>query len=203
MASACGVTAPGGCVDDRRCGWRWLAKDVPRHPREGGGEGRAAPGVQDRRQRAANRASGLRQDDAGARYSVAVRRHDRGGEAGRGMRGVGSESPGRAMVGSRGRPGEVTLATHGVLLLDDFANFRRDVIDEVRRAIARGHVEHDGDDHVLARLPARPAIVIGAACECPCGLERCTCTAHARAAHQSRLESWPWQAVVRVVRVGR
>ncbi len=74
------------------------------------------------------------------------------------------------------RPGELSLAHHGVLFLDELPEFRRSTLEALRQPLEDGHL-------VIARararatFPARPLLV--AACNpCPCGYagsERCTC----------------------------
>lgn len=76
------------------------------------------------------------------------------------------------------RPGEVSLATHGVLFLDEFTEFRRDAVEGLRQPLEDGRV-------VVTRMagtaefPARFTFV-AAANPCPCGfsgdaVRRCTC----------------------------
>jgi len=85
-----------------------------------------------------------------------------------------------AMVGGGPRlsPGEVTRADHGVLFLDELAEFSRDVLEALREPLEEGRVE-------IARVgraavfPARFQLV-AAMNPCPCGMAgandgRCVC----------------------------
>ncbi len=82
--------------------------------------------------------------------------------------------------GSQPRPGEVSLAHHGVLFLDEMLEFPRHVLDGLRQPMEDARV-------VVARasqsvtFPARFTL-IGASNPCPCGraadpLGACTCSA--------------------------
>ena len=92
--------------------------------------------------------------------------------------------------GSLPRPGEVSLAHHGVLFLDEMLEFPRHVLDALRQPLEDGRV-------VIARaansvtFPARFALV-GAMNPCPCGRAgdptgRCVCSAADVARYRSRL----------------
>jgi magnesium chelatase family protein len=77
------------------------------------------------------------------------------------------------------RPGEVTLAHHGVLFLDEMLEFRQDVLEALRQPLEDGSVVISRA-HGTARFPARFSL-IGAMNPCPCGYRgdrrrECTCT---------------------------
>ncbi len=77
------------------------------------------------------------------------------------------------------RPGETTLAYRGVLFLDEFPEFHRDVLESLRQPIEEGKVTISRSKYSLT-LPARFTLV-AASNPCPCGyfqdLERnCVCT---------------------------
>jgi magnesium chelatase family protein len=81
--------------------------------------------------------------------------------------------------GSSPRPGEVTLAHHGVLFLDELALFHIDVLQVLRQPLEDGCavVARAGG---VARLPAR-FVLVGAMNPCPCGYRgdparECACT---------------------------
>lgn len=81
----------------------------------------------------------------------------------------------------RVRPGEVSLASHGVLFLDEFPLLPSDVIEALRQPLESGEITISrGDDE--ATFPAAGMLVL--ACNpCPCGEystrsrnHRCTCS---------------------------
>jgi magnesium chelatase family protein len=88
------------------------------------------------------------------------------------------------------RPGEVSLASHGVLFLDEFTEFRRDAIEGLRQPLEDGRV-------VVTRVvgsvefPARFTLV-AAANPCPCGFRddparRCVCRDDRVEAYRAKL----------------
>jgi len=88
------------------------------------------------------------------------------------------------------RPGEVSLAHHGVLFLDELTEFRRDALEGLRQPLEDGRV-------VVTRVvgavefPARFTLV-AAANPCPCGFRgdpgrRCLCLPHRIEAYQAKL----------------
>ena len=92
--------------------------------------------------------------------------------------------------GSSPRPGEVSLAHHGVLFLDEMLEFPRHTLDALRQPLEDGHV-------VIARasgsvrFPARFTL-IGAMNPCPCGFAgdatgRCACAPNDIIRYRSRI----------------
>jgi magnesium chelatase family protein len=88
------------------------------------------------------------------------------------------------------RPGEVSLAHHGVLFLDEATEFRRDAVEGLRQPLEDGRV-------VVARaagavqFPAR-FMLVAASNPCPCGFQddpkrHCKCQPHRALAYRQRL----------------
>lgn len=88
---------------------------------------------------------------------------------------------GPALVGggTHPRPGELSLAHHGILFLDEFAEFPRHILEMIRQPLEEGQVTVSRAKGTL-RFPAR-FILIAAMNPCPCGyfstgMRRCRCT---------------------------
>jgi magnesium chelatase family protein len=88
------------------------------------------------------------------------------------------------------RPGEVSLAHHGVLFLDELAEFRRSTVEALRQPLEDGLV-CIARARARAWFPARP-LVVAAVNPCPCGYYAhprvaCRCSEHARNRYRARL----------------
>ncbi len=88
------------------------------------------------------------------------------------------------------RPGEVTLAHHGVLFLDELPEFRRSTLEGLRLPLEDGVVTISRA-RAKATFPAQPMLVC-AMNPCPCGFlgdgtRRCACSAERVRTYRSRL----------------
>ena len=92
--------------------------------------------------------------------------------------------------GSIPRPGEISLAHHGVLFMDEMPEFDRRVLEVLRQPLEEGYVTIAR----AARTAAFPArfVLVGARNPCPCGFagndrRPCRCTPIQVARYQNRL----------------
>jgi magnesium chelatase family protein len=88
------------------------------------------------------------------------------------------------------RPGEVSLAHHGVIFLDELAEFRRSALEALRQPLEDGIVTISRA-HGKATFPARP-LLVGAMNPCACGYlgdgtDRCACSAERVRSYRGRL----------------
>jgi magnesium chelatase family protein len=92
--------------------------------------------------------------------------------------------------GSNPRPGEISLAHHGVLFLDEMAEFSRHVLEVLRQPIEEGVVRISRALRTVC-FPAR-FMLVGAMNPCPCGyfgdaVRVCRCTPQQIGRYVSRL----------------
>jgi magnesium chelatase family protein len=91
--------------------------------------------------------------------------------------------------GSPPRPGEATLAHHGVLFLDELAEFQRSSLDALRQPLEDGHVTIVRGQRAL--LFPTACMLVAATNPCPCGFagvgDRCRCGEPELRRHQRRL----------------
>jgi magnesium chelatase family protein len=92
--------------------------------------------------------------------------------------------------GPWGRPGEVSLAHHGVLFLDELPEFKRHALEALRQPLEEGVVSLSRAAY-SCRFPAE-AMVVASMNPCPCGYlghprQPCTCTVAAARAYRGRV----------------
>jgi magnesium chelatase family protein len=92
--------------------------------------------------------------------------------------------------GSQPRPGEVSLAHHGVLFLDEMLEFHRGVLEVLRQPIEEGQVTIARAARTIT-FPAR-FVLVGAMNPCPCGfsgdpVHECRCTPPQVAKYRGRI----------------
>ena len=94
------------------------------------------------------------------------------------------------MTGSQPRPGEISLAHHGVLFLDELPEFERRVLEVLREPLESGNISISRAAR-QAEFPARFQL-IAAMNPCPCGYlgdpaGRCNCSAEKVMRYRSRI----------------
>lgn len=92
--------------------------------------------------------------------------------------------------GNPPRPGEITLAHRGVLFLDEFPEFHRDVIESLRQPMEEGRITLLRAKYNFS-FPSR-FMLIAASNPCPCGYfndpeKNCTCTTSQIAMYRRKL----------------
>lgn len=88
------------------------------------------------------------------------------------------------------RPGEVSLAHHGVLFLDELPEYRRDVLEMLRQPLEEGSVRLSRAGGSV-RFPSR-VLLVAAMNPCPCGYhgdgsDRCLCDPAVTARYRGRV----------------
>lgn len=88
------------------------------------------------------------------------------------------------------RPGEISLAHNGVLMLDEFPEFKPSVLQQLRQPLEDGVVRIIRADGTY-EMPAR-FILVAAMNPCPCGFygdpdHECHCTPHQIQTYQNRI----------------
>jgi magnesium chelatase family protein len=101
-----------------------------------------------------------------------------------------SSEPALIGGGNPPRPGEITLAHRGILFLDEFPEFHRDVLESLRQPMEEGKITILRAKHHLT-FPARFTLV-AAANPCPCGYyndpqKSCSCLSSQIAAYQRKM----------------
>ncbi len=126
-------------------------------------------------------------------YSVAGLLRDRGNLVSeRPFRSPHHSASGAALVGggSFPRPGEISLAHHGILFLDELTEFKRDVLEFLRQPLEEGYVTISRARQSVL-FPAQFTLVASTN-PCQCGyhgdpVQPCTCTARQREQYWARL----------------
>ena len=98
----------------------------------------------------------------------------------------------QALIGGSARlvPGEITKAHRGVLFLDEFGEFHRNVIEALRQPLENGHITVARAQGVVS-YPSR-FLMIASTNPCPCGYfqdpeKQCKCTAQSIARYRRKL----------------
>ncbi len=100
------------------------------------------------------------------------------------------QSSASAIMGIPEQPGEISLAHGGILFLDEFPEFRRDIIEALREPLETGYVRVS---RAKKKVTWKSKITLIAACNsCPCGwlgssLRRCSCPSTKIIAYRRKL----------------
>lgn len=99
--------------------------------------------------------------------------------------------------GSIPRPGEISLAMHGILFLDELPEFDRRVLEVLREPLESGHITISRAAR-RADFPARFQLV-AAMNPCPCGYlghytNKCRCTPDQVARYRGKISGRCWIA---------
>lgn len=108
--------------------------------------------------------------------------------------------------GTPPQPGEVTLAHHGVLFLDELSEFTRPALEALRQPLEDGRAAIVRGQRT-AIFPAR-VMLVAATNPCPCGMSgggasQCSCTPVDHARHRRRLSGPLLDRIDLTVGVGR
>jgi len=130
--------------------------------------------------------------ETAAVYSISNTGFDKSNWMQRPFRAPHHTASGVALVGggSYPRPGEISLAHHGVLFLDELPEFDRRVLEVLREPIESGHITISRAAR-QAEFPARFQL-IAAMNPCPCGYHghpngQCQCTAEQVQRYKTRI----------------
>ena len=104
------------------------------------------------------------------------------------------------------RPGEISLAHHGVLFLDELPEFQKNLLEALRQPLESGVVHLARTKHSVI-LPAR-FILVAAMNPCPCGFygekdRECKCSAYEIIKYQKRISGPLLDRIDLQVKVGR
>jgi magnesium chelatase family protein len=106
------------------------------------------------------------------------------------FRGPHHQSSPSAIMGVPEQPGEISLAHGGILFLDEFPEFRRDIIEALREPLETGFVRVS---RARKKVTWQSKITLIAACNsCPCGwlgstLRSCNCPSNKILAYRRKL----------------
>ncbi|MGI8623398.1 MAG: ATP-binding protein, partial [Solirubrobacteraceae bacterium] len=105
--------------------------------------------------------------------------------------------------GATPRPGEITLAHHGVLFLDELSEFNRNALEALRQPMEDGRIVVARAQRVLC-FPTR-AMLVAASNPCPCGTggDACRCSGPELDRHRRRLSGPLLDRIDLSVTVGR